>query len=200
MNGRLTALILIAFTAVVTTEAAGQYIAPAGLGIAGTAGIATISPESDVREYGASFEGSLRYTWPSGFQVAGGVNYTLGNVDEVDDSRKVLGIFVDPRLVLSPRAAAVTPYIGARIGYTTHSLNTVVNENDVEITGDGWVFGGIFGVLLRLSDRWAGEVYGVFGVAPLGDVELNGSTVPDSGTTGFTGALRGGLVYSFSPY
>jgi hypothetical protein len=194
----------------------GQEVAPTGVSVAGAIGAVSVSPEFDSREWGISYEGSLRHTWPSGFQLQVGVSYSLVEPDEVQgipvpdaikEKRKVLNVFVDPRLVLNRGSASLAPFVGARVGYLHHSLDLPGSLSplvpSVTISGNGWVIAGSLGALLRLSPNIAAEINGVFGVAPLGDITADDGaeelTIADSGTSTFTGGLKAGVVYTIVP-
>jgi len=200
----LTLWALLACTALVPAKAIGQVVSPPGFGLGITAGAITVSPEEDQREWGASFAGSARYTWPSGLQLVGGVSYGFLDAKEVagftvDGKRNVLGVFLDPRLILNVNARTVAPYIGAHIAFLSHSLDTELAGNDLKLSGTGWDFAGMIGVLMRLSDQLAFDVFGTFGLAPFGeaDLEVGGEEFKVDGTTTFSASLAVGLVYSF---
>lgn len=187
-------------------EAAGQDVAPPGFGIDLNAGAITASAEKDVRDWGPRFEGSVRYTWPSGFHVAAGGAYSLLKTDNVqgftvDTNRDVVSIFADGRLYLNMAAPSVAPYIGARAGYLHHSVNTEVpgTSQQLKVSGNGWEFAGLVGILARISDSIEFESYLSFGLAPLGkaDVTVGDTTLQEDGTTSYTASLMVGFVYSF---
>lgn len=199
MSGKFIQLsFLIAGLAVFSSDAAAQDVVPPGFGVGVGVGVITLSPEINQREWGGNVEGSLRYTWPSGIQVTGGANYGFVSVDQVSDDRTLWGIFADGRLVLQMNARSIAPYVGGRVAYINQSLDTQAgSDTPLEFRGDGWNFSGLFGILARLSDRLAFDAYLIFGVAPFGDIELNGETIAGSGGTDYTAGLKVGLVYSF---
>ncbi len=177
-----------------------QDVAPPGFGVGIDAGVVTLSPEADQREWGGAAEGSVRYTWASGFQVLAGATYGFAGVKDVDENRTFWGLFADGRLLLNMSARSVVPWVGARAGYISQSLNIEElpnNQGRGEFRGTGWSGSGLVGILARLSDQLAFEAYLSFGVAPFGDIELNGQKLPDTSNTDFTASLKVGLVYSF---
>ncbi|UCF18170.1 MAG: outer membrane beta-barrel protein [Gemmatimonadota bacterium] len=217
MIRRATALsfLLVGLLAIVQAAPA-QEVALPGVAVAGTIGALSVSPEFDSREWGISYEGAIRYTWPSGFQLQAGVSYSLVDPEEVQgipvpssikEKREVLNVFVDPRLVLNMGESSFAPYVGARVGYLHHSYNLPGSVSPpvlpATINGSGWIIAGNIGLLVRLSHSLAVEVNGQFGVAPLGDIKVDDGnvedTIADSGTSTFTGAIRAGLSYTIIP-
>jgi len=177
-----------------------QDVAPPGFGIGIDAGVVTLSPQADQREWGGAAEGAVRYTWASGFQVLAGATYGFASVEDVDENRYFWGLFADGRLLLSMGAQSVVPWVGGRVGYVSQSLNVEELPNNLgrgEFRGTGWTASGLVGMLARLSDQLAFDAYLAFGVAPFSDVELNGETLEGTSNTDFTASLKIGLVYSF---
>ncbi len=217
MHDRSTALGFLLVSLLAAAQAApAQEAAPSGFAVAGAIGALNVSPEFDSREWGVSYEGSLRYTWASGFQLEAGLSYSLTDPKEIQgipvpstipEKRKVLNLFVDPRLVLNMGSANLAPVVGARVGYLHHSYDVtgsgVILIPPAKFSGSGWIIAGSVGLLVRLSRNLAAEVNGQFGVAPLGDIkEDDGNTevtIPNSGTSTFTGAIRAGLTYTIIP-
>jgi hypothetical protein len=178
-----------------------QTVTPPGLALGGTVGAITISPEIDAREWGIHYEGYLRYTLAPGFLIVAGVGYSLTDIDQegVSEKRNVVSIFVDPRWALEPIASRLTPYIGGRIAYAHHSLETpFLGIGVLRRSGDGWMFGGALGVLARFSQQAAFEANLTLGIAPFGDYELNDEVEDGTSSSEYFGSLRVGLVYSFS--
>jgi hypothetical protein len=195
----LVGLVAASLTAVSATATA-QNVAPPGFGVGIDAGVITLSPEADQREWGGAVEGAVRYTWASGFQVLAGGTYGFAGVKDISENRTLWGLFADGRLLLSMGAQSVVPWVGGRVGYVSQSLNVEElpnNQGRGEFRGTGWSASGLVGMLARLSDQLAFEAYLAFGVAPFGDVELNGEKLPDTSNTDFTASLKIGLVYSF---
>jgi hypothetical protein len=158
----------------------GQETAPAGFGFGVTGGVVSLSPEIDTREYGPGLDGFVRYTFSNGVQVLGGASWATVNVENVDDKRDLVALFVDGRFLLN-NVSSLAPYIGVRASYTQHKLKTVINTIPTEVKGDGWIFSGVVGLLARLGERMAFEADLMFGIAPFNDVEINGETLPESG-------------------
>lgn len=186
--------------AALAASAAAQDVAPPGFGVGIDAGVVTLSPQADQREWGGAVEGSVRYTWASGFQVLAGGTYGFAGVKDVSENRKFWGLFADGRLLLSMGAQSVVPWVGGRAGYISQSLNVAElpnNEGRGEFRGTGFTFSGLVGILARLSNQLAFEAYLAFGVAPFGDIELNGEKLEGTSNTDFTSSLKVGLVYSF---
>lgn len=201
MNRGLAIVGLVtASLAALPAAATAQDVAPPGFGVGIDAGVVTLSPQADQREWGGAGEGSVRYTWESGFQVLAGATYGFASVEDFDENRTFWGLFGDGRLLLSMGARSVVPWVGGRIGYLSQSLDVAElpnNQGPGEFRGTGWSFSGLVGILARLSNQLAFEAYLAFGVAPFGDIELNGVKQPGTSNTDFTSSLKVGLVYSF---
>ena len=178
-----------------------QTVIPSGLGLGGTIGATTVSPEIDAREWGIQYEGYLRYALASGLQVVGGVGYSLTDIDQegIDEKRSTLSLFIDPRFALRPAASRFTPYIGGRIAYAHHSLKTpFLGLGVLTRSANGWMLGGALGVLARFSQQAAFEANLTTGFAPFGDYEINDEIVEGTSSSDYFGSLRVGLIYSFS--
>ncbi len=198
MRKRLTILAtLLLLPALLPASAAGQEVASPGWAIGAAGGLITYSPEADSREYGGGIEGFVRYTLPSNVQVMGGVGYGSVNVDGTADNRTFVSIFGDVRLLLN-HSPSVVPYIGARAAYVHQSIEGAINGIDREISGNGGNFSGLFGILVRLVPRLALQADLLFGIAPFGDLKVDGETISDTSSSGFSGGLKIGLVYSIS--
>jgi hypothetical protein len=100
---------------------------------------------------------------------------------------------VDPRLLLNS-GPGVAPFIGARVAYAQWSLDTALGE----LSASGWNFVAEVGVLVPIAAQLSLEGMLAFGYATFGDIEQDGTTIPDSEDSGTTGSLKAGLVYTFS--
>jgi len=192
--------LITASLAALPASAAAQDVAPPGFGVGIDAGVVTLSPQADQREWGGAVEGAVRYTWDSGFQVLAGGTYGSASVKDIDENRTFWGLFGDGRLLLSMGARSVVPWVGGRVGYLSQSLSVAElpnNQGPGDFSGTGWSFSGLVGMLARLSNQLAFEAYLAFGVAPFGNIELNGEKLQDTSNTDFTSSLKVGLVYSF---
>ncbi len=197
MRRSVTLLVLaIAFALAHHQQATAQIklAAPPGFGIGATVGFASFSETIDERVGGVSVEGSLRYTLPMGVQIVGGVGYSNVDIENNDNNADVLAIFLDPRIVLTmDRPGAIAPYMGARLAYLDESVDTESGS----ASSTGWLAAGIFGLLIPISSRLAAETSLVFGYAGLGDLEVGGTTIPDSDNNGATFSIKVGFVFSF---
>ena len=197
MRRNATSLVLvIAFALAHQQHATAQikFAAPPGFGIGATVGFASFSETIDERVGGVSVEGSLRYTLPMGVQIVGGVGYSNVDIENNDNNADVLAIFLDPRIVLTmDRPGAIAPFMGARLAYLDESVDTESGS----ASSTGWLAAGIFGLLIPISPRLAAETTLVFGYAGLGDLEVGGTTIPDSDNNGATFSIKAGLVFSF---
>lgn len=106
----------VALVAVVflSTTAFAQHVAVVpGFGIEAGIGYYTLSGDDfDGTDPGIGFEGEARYTLASGFQLAGGVSYNIHGVDLIDENRKILGVFAEPRYLFALKSPNLAPFIG----------------------------------------------------------------------------------------
>jgi hypothetical protein len=200
---RIALFALAAGVPVLPLRAAAQDVTPPGFGFGVSGSVISISPEENKREWGGTGNAFLQYTWASGLQVVGGASYGGVSAQEVasltvSGTRKVFSVFGDVRLILNTRARSAAPYVGAHIAYLDHSLSTTLAGGDLEVSGTGWNYAGIFGVYLRLTDKLAADFSLTFGLAPFSDPDatLDGEALDLKGGTTYTGSLGAGLVYS----
>jgi len=201
---RKLALTIALMTAIAAThdDAAAQYIAaPNGFAVGAMAGGVSFADSTNSLNFGFGAEATIRWTF-NGLQLIGGGGYNSVAVENLNSNRNVWTVFADLRLLMKT-VPGIAPYIGGRIGYGWSSVDISELEisNFTEAKQTGWIFAGVFGVLFPLSPNWAVDSTLTFGVAPFGDIEFNtGDKLPDSSTTGMTGSLKVGIVYSFTPY
>ena len=151
--GKVRLFAISAVTIVLVSEASAQKLAaPEGFGVGGMVGFVSFSEEIDSRDPGIGFEGAVRYTSSYGFQVVGGVSYSIVDVEAADNDSQVLGFFLDPRLVLRMGMTGVAPFIGARVAYVDQSLDSDAGD----ASADGILIAGMVGLLFPLSpqSRW----------------------------------------------
>ncbi len=189
-------LILLASSIVNPIVMQAQDVAPPGWGAGASAGVLSAKPDLGDREYGFGFQGTVSYTLPSGLQIAGGGLYGVFDVKQNRDNRNVALVFVEPRYVILMSAEKMTPYVGLRGGYGWQQVRIASDGTTAEASSDGWLFSGIFGVLVRLSPAVALEFAGIFGVSGWGDPVINGEQVSDvTGKTAWTGGVTAGFVF-----
>jgi hypothetical protein len=185
-------------------KAAAQGVTPPGfgLGLGGTA--ISVSPEENKRVWGGTGNALLQYTWSNGLQVVGGAGYGAVDAGEVASftvtgTRKLFSVFGEARLILNTQARAAAPYVGAHVAYLDHDLDTTYADRELKVSGTGWNYAGVIGVVLRITDNLAADLSGTFGVAPFGDPDATygGETLDIKGTTTYTASIGAGLVYSF---
>lgn len=188
----------------VPVKAASQDVTPPGFGLGIGGSALTVSPEENKRVWGGEGSAFLQYTWPSGIEVVGGASYGAVDAGEilslsVSGTRKLLSIFAEARLILNTNAQTAAPYIGAHVAYLDHDLDTTYAGAALKVSGTGWDYAGVFGVILRIANNLAADFSGTFGVAPFKDPDAtyDGDPLTLKGATTYTGSLGVGLVYSF---
>ncbi len=206
----MTSVPKFALTAVATgvlllpTRAAAQDVTPPGFGFGISGAAVTISPEENKRVWGGMGNAFLQYTWASGIQVAAGAGYGAVDAGEVlslnvSGTRKLFSAFGEARLILNTQARTAAPYVGAHVAYLDHSLDTTYAGGELKVSGTGWNYAGVIGVVLNIANNLAADLSGTFGVAPFGDPDAtyDGETLDIKGATTYTGSIGAGLVYSF---
>lgn len=185
-------------------KAVGQDVTPSGFGLGIGGAALTISPEENKRVWGGEGSAFLQYTWSSGIQVVGGAGYGAVDAGEVSSfsvsgTRKLFSVFGEARLILNTNARTAAPYVGAHVAYLDHDLDTTYAGAQLKVSGTGWNYAGVFGVILRIANNLAADFSGTFGVAPFKDPDgtYDGDALALKGATTYTGSLGVGLVYSF---
>ena len=176
-----------------STTALAQNVAVApGFGIEGGIGYFALEGDDFLGvDAGVGFEGTARYTLPSGLQFVGGVSYNVHDVG--NNSLDVLGIFAEPRYLYRLKSPSVAPFFGARISY----LYSTFDATDPDITADGWAFGGVGGILFQVDRHFGIELSVLFAAVNFGDVEAGGVTVDNTDASGSTLGLKLGIVVNF---
>jgi hypothetical protein len=185
-------------------RAAAQDVTPPGFGLGISGAAITISPEENKRVWGGTGSAFLQYTWASGIQIAAGAGYgavdagEVATLSSVSGTRKLFSVFGEARVVLNTQARTAAPYIGAHVAYLDHDLDTIYADRTLRVSGTGWNYAGVIGVVLRITDHLAADLSGTFGMAPFGDPDAtyDGQTLDVKGTTTYTASIGAGLVYS----
>ncbi len=197
----VTTAFLTAVAANADTVSAQYVAAPNGLSVGAIGGAVSFADSTNSFNFGFGADASVRYTF-NGLQLVGGGGYNSVAVENLSSNRNVWTVFADLRLLMKT-VPGIAPYIGARVGYgwSTVDISELEISNLTEAKQNGWAFFGEFGVLFPLTPNWAIDSMLTFGVVPFGDIEFNtGDILPNSSTTGTSGSLKVGIVYSFTPY
>jgi hypothetical protein len=183
------ALVLLTVTAV----QAQTSVAPTGFAFGGNLGYYTLSGDDfEGIDSGLGFEGNVRYSWLSGFQILGGVHYASHGIDGLDENINVLSIFVEPRYVFAIGSPTLSPFVGGRAGWVRQSLDI----EGIDASADGVAFGGSGGLLFQVAPQVAIETSVMFAAVSFGDIEVEGESVDGTDSSGTTLALQGGIVIS----
>lgn len=135
---------------------------------------------------GLGLEGQLRFNLDNGRSVGAGLQYSRHSFAEglgIDDL-SLLGLFVEPRILLNQSATRSAPYASLRLGLLRQSAN--VGGADVSATGFQINGGG--GLLFVANDRTNVDVGATIGAVRFG----NYSTGSAAGS-GFNIVLRLGV-------
>jgi opacity protein-like surface antigen len=138
-----------------------------------------------------------------GFDVQGRVKFTAlslglgwqrsthGN-EVFSEDITASGFFVEPRYEI-PSAASIKPYIGARLGRVTQSIEV----DGVEVSSSGFSYGAGVGIVMPLAGSVKLNTSANYNRLSYGNFEVNGSEEPDTETSGTSLVLRVGVSLSF---
>jgi len=179
----LAAILAVASLMPVTVAAQGLGIEVAGM-------YATLSGDDFTGiDAGVGFDAQLRINLAPRVSLGGGVQRTSHGNDVVPDNYGVMAFFVEPRMTFSMPASPMTPFIGARVGRLSSSIESGGNEQEAS----GWMYGATGGLMFRAGPMVNLVVAVMYAAASFGDIEINGTTQPNSDTSGSSLVLRGGV-------
>lgn len=187
---------VVAAVTLFATGAMGQETpARLGLGLAAQAGYVDFGGEAFSRIEGAlGVEVSARFTWPSNFQLAGGVHYSSHGVADASSKLDVWAAFLDARYIFAMvTSQRVAPYFGGRAGYVRQSFI----EGSVNEAVNGATFGGEVGVLFEIVPHLAVDAFAYFGGLILGAPANPNFPFDSEDTNGNMSIAQVGLVYTF---
>lgn len=166
---------------------------PSGFALGGKLGYYTLSGDDfEGVDAGFGFEGNVRYTLLSGFQILGGVHYAIHGMEGLDENMNVLAIFAEPRYVFAIGSPTISPFVGGRAAWVRES----VDIQGVDASASGFAFGGTGGLLFQVAPQVAIETSVLFAAVSFGDIEIEGESIDGTDTSGTTLALQGGIVIS----
>jgi hypothetical protein len=198
MQRKLTLLVAAIAIIALSSEVSAQNNAnPPGFGLGATIGGVSFSDSINDFNFGYAAEGNVRYSFESGFHIVGGVTYGKLNVENQSGDRDILGFWVDPRLTLNQGRPGVAPYIGGRLAYNSWDWSGEINGVPREASATGWTLGLAVGVYVPLARTLALEAALNLGFTSFGDIDLDGTSLPNSSDSGVSSALKVGLVYTF---
>lgn len=138
---------------------------------------------------GFDVQGRLKLT---ALSLGLGYQRSSHSVEGIDPKAVVSGIFVEPRYEI-PSTAAFKPYLTARLGRITQSIE----GEGSELKASGFSFGAGAGVMVPLAGSVRLNTSASWNNMAFGEMELDGNQLPDSQTSGSSLALRVGLSFSF---
>jgi hypothetical protein len=140
---------------------------------------------------GIGVEGQLRFNrgplLGNGRSLGVGVQYSLHTFDEAYNTEdlNLLGVFVEPRIILNLNATRMAPYASARVAFLRQSAR--VEGTDVSATGVQLNAGG--GIIIVVTDRANLDVGATVGAVQFGEY----STGSKAGS-GLNVVMRVGLI------
>ena len=161
-----------------------------GIGVEAAGMYATLSGDDFTGiDAGMGFDAQLRINVASRFSLGGGFQMTSHGNNVVPDNFKVSAFFAEPRLTFSMPASPLTPFLGARVG----RLSSKIESGGTEQTASGWEYGATGGAMFRAGPMLNIVVAVMYAAASFGDIEVNGTSQPNSDTSGSSLILRAGV-------
>lgn len=142
---------------------------------------------------GFGFDAQGRYSWGA-FSLGAGFHYTTHDLEGLSDNLGVRGFFVEPRYAFNAGSPSLVPYLTGRLSLVKEKVESGPDKAEAS----GTAIGGGGGLLVRLGPTVHFDVSVTYAAVSFGDFELNGSTVPDSDTSGSSLALRAGVSVRLS--
>lgn len=140
---------------------------------------------------GLGFDAQARYHISKAFSIGGGFQYTSHGIENQSADFHVTGFFADARYAFSPVSTPrVSPYLGARVAATHWS----VSASGAEGSASGTALGPVGGLLIRIGTALQLDLGLAYLSLHFGDGKLNGTTQPNSSTSGSALAMRAGLL------
>ena len=150
---------------------------------------------------GPGVEAQLRYTrgatsFGAGFQYTRHGD-TEAEADGHDANIGLLGIFFEPRYVISTGSSRAAPYLSARLGFAQFDVRVNFSDGDViTFTSNGVTANGGGGVLVSLTPRVNLDAGATFGYSGYRDVsaDISGRPFEQEMGSGLNVVLRLGLA------
>ena len=136
---------------------------------------------------GIGAEGQVRMNFTGGRSLGAGLQYSSHSFAEgfgVDDPLTLVGVFLEPRILLNRIGTWSAPYLSLRLAFLRQSAS--VDGNSVSASGLQINGGG--GILMKINDRTNIDLGGTIGAVKFGDY----STGVNAGN-GLNFVLRVGL-------
>ncbi len=164
--------------------------APAGFGLGLSAVYQRFSEDFEGLDPGFGGEASVRYTWDGGFQLQGGVHYSLHDIARLPGNVGFLEFFVDPRYVIELfDSQRIVLLVAGRVGYVR------LSSGDSDVAVGGATIGGSVGGLYGLRRALAVEVTFYFGGLWMDRLQTEPAPAPT--ITGSVTSIQVGVVWSF---
>ncbi|HKS07329.1 MAG TPA: outer membrane beta-barrel protein [Gemmatimonadaceae bacterium] len=150
----------------------------------------------DGSKAGIGFDLAAVLSTPAKFSVAAGIQRTTHELEGSSDKIAALQFYAEPRMALGMLMGPVSPYLYVCASYVNNSGDI----GAVEMKQKGFGFGGGLGIKASLPmSGLSWHASAGFHSIKLGDVENDGTTVPNSDASGTMMTLRAGVSFSFGP-
>lgn len=161
-------------------EVAGMYATLSGDDFQGT-------------DAGMGFDAQGRFSINPAFSLGAGVQRTSHGIDGASNDMGVLGFFAEPRYAFAMEGSSMKPFISGRFAMLKASLEE--GGSDFEQSGMLFGFGGGAGFMVSPTVQLTGSV--TYNIVDMGDLEIDGTKVPDSEASGSSLAVRFGVSFTF---
>jgi opacity protein-like surface antigen len=139
--------------------------------------------------FGFDVQGRVKF---SALSLGVGYQRSSHDVESVTENIAASGFFIEPRYEFAT-PGPVTPYLSARVGRVTTSLESGGSEAEQS----GFSFGGGAGIVMPLAKSVRLNTSATWNRVSLGNAKLNGSEIPDSESKGSSVMLRVGMSLNF---
>ncbi|MGH7568612.1 MAG: outer membrane beta-barrel protein [Gemmatimonadales bacterium] len=150
----------------------------------------------------AGFGGEAKVMFSAGkvVKLGGGVQYSSHNQDNLAASVKILGLIAEGRYMFATASGKATPYVAGRGGWVQGRVSDPDFDGDGtpdanKLTSSGFAFGAGGGVLVSLSSSTSLDLGAVFHSVSLGDIDADGTTIPNSDSNGTVFQFRVGVSF-----
>lgn len=145
-------------------------------------------------------EANVMFRVGNALKLGGGAQYSSHNDDAFDNSLKILGLFAEGRYMLATASGKATPYVAGRGGWVQASVSDVDVDGDgtpdfKKVKTSGFAFGGGGGVMITLSPTVALDLGAIFHSVSVGDVDADGTTIPNTDASGTGLQIRVGVSF-----
>ena len=170
------------------SAADGQFAIGSNLGYFSLTG-----DDFETADPGFGVNGNVRYNMPNNFGVNAAVQWNKHGIDGTDDSFNMLAIALEPRYNIEMQNPMFTPFVGARGMWVKQSGDAA----GLDISSSGFGFGATAGMMFNVSSQFGIEAGVGYDAISMGNLDIDGTELPDSEASGGSFNFSAGFVYNF---